>query len=71
LREPRFLIKPNVAQRIRIIAKGNLIQFYRDEEKLFELNDPQPYMRGHFGFRTVANHMRVVGFRVQRLKSSE
>jgi hypothetical protein len=70
LRDPRYLIVPNVPQRIRIIAMGSLIRFYRNDEKLFELNDPDPYTRGHFGFRTVANHMRVRGFRVRRLTSA-
>jgi len=61
------LIVPNVAQTIRLIAAGSLIQFYRDERRLFEMHDPEPYTSGWFGLRTVTNHMVIRRFRVTRL----
>ena len=68
LRDKRDLITPNVSQRIRLIACGNLIQYWRDGDKLFELNDPEPYTTGWFGFRTTQNHMEIRNFRVYRLR---
>ena len=68
LLDPPHMIAANVSQRLRLVAAGNLIQFYRDDERIFEMRDPSPYTRGHFAFRTVSNHMRVSHFRVRRLR---
>jgi hypothetical protein len=68
LRDPPHMIAPNVSQKLRLVADGNLIQFYRDGKPLFEMRDPNPYTRGHFAFRTVSNHMRISQFRVYRLR---
>jgi hypothetical protein len=64
------MITPNVSQRIRLIADGSSIEYWRDDRKLFELNDPQPYTSGHFAFRTVTNHMEIRHFRVYRIRST-
>ena len=71
LRDRNVLNLPNIPRRIRAVACGSLIQFYCDDRKLFELNDPQPYIEGHFAFRTVKNHMRIRQFRVYRLMPRE
>src|ERR1043165_3761458 len=52
LKGPEFLLKPNVKQKIRLVANGKRIQYYRDGKLIFDFNDPHPYTRGHFGFRT-------------------
>jgi hypothetical protein len=52
------------------VADGNLIQFYRDGKKLFEMDDPQPYTSGWFAFRTTHSHLIIRGFRVYRLLSA-
>lgn len=70
LRAPEYLLKPNVRQRIRLVACNSLIQYYRDDRKLFEIEDPEPYTRGWFGFRTVASHFHIEQFRVYRLHPS-
>jgi hypothetical protein len=67
LRDASDLLRANVSQTIRLVACGPLVQFYRDERKLFELNDAQPYTSGWFALRTTANHMAVRHFRVYRL----
>ncbi|HEX8341923.1 MAG TPA: DUF6250 domain-containing protein, partial [Tepidisphaeraceae bacterium] len=67
LSSPDTLLRPNVTQRIRLVAAGRLVQFYRDDRKLFELIDAEPYTRGHFGFRTVTSHLRIERLRVHRL----
>ena len=68
LREPPDLITANQPQTIRLVACGKLIQYWRDGRKLFEMIDDEPYDAGHFGFRTVTNHMEIRRFRVYRLK---
>ena len=47
-------------------AAGPLIQYWRDDKKLFEMNDPQPYTSGHFALRTVHSHVEIRHFRVYR-----
>ena len=68
LRDEADLITPNAWQRIRLVAHGKLIEYWRDDRKLFELLDDAPYESGYFGFRTVSNHMEIRRFRVYRLK---
>ena len=61
------LIVPNATQTLRAVACGPLIQFYRDDRRLFQLNDPAPYTNGRFAFRTVDSHLKFSRFRVYRL----
>ncbi|MGA2581962.1 MAG: DUF6250 domain-containing protein [Tepidisphaeraceae bacterium] len=68
LSDKEDLLTPNASQWIQLIACGNLIQYYRDGKKLFEMDDPDPYTSGNFAFRTTQNHMIVRGFEVLRLK---
>ena len=67
LRDPADLLVANAPQRITLVADGALIQFHRDGKKLFEMNDPQPYTRGWFAFRTTHSHLLIRHFRVYRL----
>jgi len=61
------LIIPNATQTLRAVACGPLIQFYRDDRRLFQLNDDAPYTSGRFAFRTVDSHLQFSRFRVYRL----
>ncbi len=61
------MIVPNREVTVRLIADGNLIQYFRDGEKIFEYIDPQPYTSGWFALRTTKNHMRVRNLRIVRL----
>src|SRR2546430_7168463 len=65
-----LLEKKNRPQLIRIIAAGKLIQFWRDDVKLFEMFDDEPYTAGHFAFRTLQTHLHVRRFRMSRLTST-
>ena len=58
LRAGEFLLKPNVSQTIRLVACGGLIEYFRDDKRLFELEDSAPYVRGWFGLRTTQSHFR-------------
>ena len=42
----------------------NWVRYYINEELLFEYADPQPLVRGWFGFRTTWSHCRLRNFRV-------
>lgn len=68
LTESDDLLTGNQLYQIKIIAFDNIIQYYRNDELLFELNDPTPLTSGHFCFRTVKNHMTLDNFKVYRLE---
>ncbi len=65
------LIRPNVTQTLRAVACGPLIQFYRDDHLIFQMNDPAPYTSGRFAFRTVDSHLQFTRFRVYHLYPSQ
>ncbi len=67
LSAPEFLIVPNVAQKIQLMAAGPVIAYFRDGRRIFAYDDPRPYTWGWFGFRTVHSHIRIRNFRVHRL----
>jgi hypothetical protein len=67
LSDPKFLLTANVSQRIRLVANGSRIEFFRDGQRLFHLEDPQPYGEGWFGFRTTKSHLQIQHFRVLRI----
>jgi Domain of unknown function (DUF6250) len=67
LSAPANLIQANRSYRIRLIAAGSRIELFRDGRPMFRLDDPEPYTKGHFGFRTTKSHLRIRAFRVFRL----
>ena len=68
LSDKKFLITANKKTHIQIIVYKNIITFSRDGETVFKINDPEPYQKGYFGFRTVNNHMIIESFKVKGLK---
>ena len=66
LSAPEHMLVPNRWTHIRLVAAGNRIALLRDGTPVFELHDPAPYTKGHFGIRTTKNHLRVANFRVRR-----
>jgi hypothetical protein len=62
-----YLITPNHQYHIQLIYCGNIVEYWRDNECLFRYEDSQPYNRGHFGLRTVRNHLMMDNFRVMHL----
>lgn len=61
------LIIPNHKYHIQLICCDNIVEYYRDGERLFFHEDPQPYRSGHFGLRTTQNHLVMDNFRVVRI----
>lgn len=66
---PHYLIVPTHVYTFQLVYFNGLVQFIRDGQVIFELNDPEPYDSGHFGFRTVRNHEFIDNFRVYRLEA--
>lgn len=64
LSAPDDLIVANRPYRIRLIADGGRIEYWRDDRRMFALDDPAPYRRGWFALRTTWNHMTVRDFSV-------
>jgi hypothetical protein len=64
---PDLGIVANHTQTVTLIADGNLIQYWRDGKKIFEMVDPEPYTKGWFGIRTTKDHMQVKNLRITRL----
>lgn len=64
LSTPDVLLKPNTKQKIRLTARGERIEYARDGKTLFTFDDPAPYTRGWFAFRTVTSHIEYARFRV-------
>jgi hypothetical protein len=66
LKDPSVLLKPNVPQRIRLLAQGSSIRYSNNGRVIFDFHDPEPYTRGRFGFRTTWSHVELRNFRVTR-----
>jgi hypothetical protein len=66
LADARFLLKPNVWQKIELRAEGGHIQYRRDGVTIFDFHDPAPYTSGYFAFRTTQSHIEIRNFRVSR-----
>lgn len=62
-----YLLEANKPYHIKIIAYKGIIQYYRNNKLLVDFEDSKPYTSGHFGFRTVNNHMTVDNFKVYQL----
>jgi hypothetical protein len=67
LTESNQLLTANTAYKIKIIAFDGVIQYYRNDILMVDFLDKNPYASGHFGFRTVNNHMTVDNFKVYKL----
>ena len=67
LNEAEFMLEPNKKYHIKIIAHQGVIQYFRDNKLLANFEDSKPYTSGHFGFRTVKNHMTADNFKVYKL----
>ncbi|CAZ97594.1 Conserved hypothetical periplasmic protein [Zobellia galactanivorans] len=71
LSEKKYLIKPNKLTQIKIVAYNGIIQYYRDGKRIIDFYDPKPYTSGHFGLRTVNNHMTIDNFKVFSLENKK
>lgn len=56
------LLTPNEPHRIRHVVDGGTVRYWFGDQHLFGYVDPEPYVSGWFGFRTVASHFRISDF---------
>lgn len=54
---------------IQIIVYDGLTRLTVDGQNYFELNDPNPYTKGHFAFRTFQSKIKYDNFKVYRLEA--
>ena len=64
-----YMLSPNTPYHIRIVAHNGVIQYFRNGIQFLDFVDESPYIAGHFGFRTVRNHMTIDNFKVYQLKN--
>lgn len=70
LNDKKLMITPNKKYTVTLIARGEKVQYYRDDQLIFDIKDEAPYTEGWFAFRTLTNHMRIENFKVYMKKSS-
>jgi hypothetical protein len=58
------LLVPNRWTHVRLIADGTRIAVERDGQRIFALDDAQPYVRGWFALRTTKSHLRIRNLRI-------
>ena len=67
--DKEHLLIPNHTYHIQLVCYSNIVEYYRDGERLFHFEDTEPYRKGHFGLRTVQNHLSMDNFQVSRILS--
>jgi len=65
LRNREVLLTANQTYHIRVIARNGVAEFWRDGNRIFRFNDPEPLTAGWFGFRTVKSHLVIRNFAVK------
>jgi len=66
LKAPRYLLVPNRPYHIELIMRYGTAEFWRDNERIFAFQDPNPLEKGWFGFRTVHSHLVIRHFWVEK-----
>lgn len=66
LSNPKYLIKSNNKNHIKIIINNNTTQFYRNNILVYNVEDSNPYVSGYFGIRSFKNHLLVDDFNVTK-----
>lgn len=64
LSSPTAMLVPNKKQTITLIADRHTIEYKRDGETLFRLEDRAPYTRGWFAIRSTWSHLRIDNLRI-------
>lgn len=67
LHSPDVLLQPNLPLHLRLVADGTHIEYWCNGRRLFTLDDPAPYTRGYFGFRTTWSHLQIKNLRIVSL----
>jgi len=65
LTDASYLLVPNKKYHIKLIAQGQSIQYWRDDQLIFNVRDPEPLREGWFALRTLTNHMIIENVTIQ------
>lgn len=65
------LLVPNRPQRITLLANGSHIEYRRNDQTLFKVEDATPYTFGWFALRTTHSHLRIQDLRIYRMPEKE
>lgn len=71
LSDEQYLITANQPNTIRLIVYNGQVQYYRNNQLIYDFYDEHPYTNGYFGIRTYKNHMTVDNFKVFKLLNNE
>jgi hypothetical protein len=69
LSDRKFLLQQNKKQKIRLLADGDSIAFYRDAERIFSYTDTHPFTQGWFALRTTKSHIEVSHLRIYQVRA--
>jgi hypothetical protein len=64
LSAPQYLLTGNTVNHIKIINYHGIVQYYRNNQLVFDFYDTEPLSSGYYGLRTTINHMTFDNFRV-------
>lgn len=66
LSAPEFMLIPDHTYQIELtVTADGHVSYARDGEVVFAVDDPEPLLRGWFGFRTVNSCTRVTAFAIE------
>ena len=63
-----YLIESNKLNKIKIIVYNGIVQYYRNNQLIYNIFDENHYTGGYFAIRTVNNHMTIDNFKVYTLR---
>lgn len=61
--DKEHLLVPNKWYHVKLVNKGDRVQYYIDGKRLVDYCDPNPLREGWFGFRTTLSRTRIANFR--------
>lgn len=65
--DEEHLLKPNHWYHIKLVCNEGKVQYWIDGVLLFDYDDPSPYTKGWFGFRTTLSRTGIKNFNYYKL----
>jgi hypothetical protein len=62
-----YMLVPNQRETIRLVANGQVIEYWRNGTRIFSMEDAAPYENGWFALRTTYSHLRISHLRIRRM----
>ena len=67
---PKLMLTAGRPVRVRLVARDGAAEFWRDGERIFRFEDPQPLTSGWFAIRTVRSHLAIEDVRIETLRDA-